>query len=53
MDRYNIIKWGLFLLWLGGLATLGSFYDWKAAAVCWVASCCFGTAVLMENDGEG
>lgn len=50
MDRYNIIKWGLFLLWVGGTITLGAVYGWKAAGACWLISCCFGTAVLMENE---
>lgn len=51
--KYNIIKYGLFALWLGGIVALWCKYDWKTAGACWVISCCFGAGVLMEVEKNG
>lgn len=50
MSKRDIIRCVLWVLWLGALAVLGFMYDWKAAAMVWLLSCCFGTAVLMDYE---
>ena len=51
--RFNrFIKCVLFAIWGLGTLTLAIKYDWKAGALCWLISCAFGTAVMLEADND-
>lgn len=38
------------LIWLWGVLVLGAAFGWRAGVICWIASCCFATVALVENE---